>query len=89
MKVKKDIDDNKMDLFPAELSETIREGLNHGVSDELMLKGMISVGNLLGKFVKPDSPEEAIIQEVWDNATEDEKYIIAGVVLRMGKKRLH
>lgn len=75
--------------FPKELSETIRDGLKHGITDELMVEGMISVGNLLERFVRPDSPEEALIKEIWDTADKTEKRVIAGIVLRIGKKRVH
>jgi hypothetical protein len=75
--------------FPHELAETIRDGQKHGVSDELMVKGMISLGNLMQKFVEPDTPEEALMKEMWDEATPEEKETIAGIVLRLGKKRIH
>lgn len=81
--------ENELELFPKELADTIKDGLQHGVSDEMMIKGMISLGNLLEHFVKPDSPEEALIKEIWDVATEEEKYLIANIVLRIGKKRVH
>lgn len=81
--------EKELELFPKELADTIKDGLQHGVSDEMMIKGMISLGNLLERFVKPDSPEEALIREIWDTATDEEKYLIAGVVLRIGKKKVH
>lgn len=77
------------ELFPKELADTIRDGLKHGVTDELMIDGMISVGNLLERFIKADTPEEALIKEIWDAADQTEKRVIAGVVLRLGKKRIH
>lgn len=80
---------NDVSEFPQELAEAITEGNEHGVSDELMIKGMVSIGNLLGRFVKPDSPEEAIMKEMWEVATAEEKNIMASLVLRMGKNRLN
>ena len=74
--------------FPQELAEAIIDGNKHGISDELMIKGMVSIGNLLGRFVKPDSPEEAIMKEMWEVATDEEKNMMASLVLRMGKNRL-
>ena len=53
-----------------------------------MIKGMVSIGNLLGRFVKPDSPEEAIMKEMWEVATDEEKNMMASLVLRIGKNRL-
>lgn len=79
----------ELDRFPAELSQTIRDGLKNGLSDEMMIKGMVSLGNLLQHFVDPDNMEEALIKEIWENATDEERHIIAGIVLRIGKKRIH
>ncbi|MCR4441082.1 MAG: DUF3243 family protein [Peptococcaceae bacterium] len=77
-----------IERFPAELSAAIRDGLAHGLTDEMMIKGMVSMGNLLGHFVKPDNVEEALIKEIWENASEEEKNMLAGIVLRIGKKKI-
>lgn len=74
--------------FPKELANVIVDGEKHGVSDELMAKGMVSVGNLMGQFVKPDSPEEALMKEMWEIASDNEKMTMANLVLRIGKDKL-
>ena len=56
--------ENNVKEFPKELSQVILDGQKHGVGDELMIKGMVSVGNLMGRFVTPDSPEEALMKEM-------------------------
>ena len=80
---------NIMEFFPKELAQTIQDGKKHGISDEQMVKGMVSVGNLLGKFVKADSPEEALMKEMWEISNNDEKMILASLILKLGKKHLH
>jgi len=75
--------------FPQELAENIRDGLKHGVSDDQMVKGMVSIGNLMSRFVKPDTPEEALLSEIWKIATDEEKRMMAEIVLRLGKKYVH
>lgn len=80
---------NMESTFPRELAENIRDGLKHGISDEQMIEGMVSMGNLFSRFVKPDSPEEALMNEVWKVSTEEEKRMMAEIVLRLGKKHLH
>ena len=84
----KNKNENNVKEFPQELSQVILDGQKHGVGDELMVKGMISVGNLMGRFVTPDSPEEALMKEMWEIADEIEKTPIARVVLKMGKSKL-
>jgi len=75
--------------FPQELAENIRDGLKHGVSDEQMVKGMVSLGNLMSRFVKPDTPEEALLSEIWKVSTDEEKRMMAEIVFRLGKKYVH
>ncbi|MDI6871676.1 MAG: DUF3243 family protein [Bacillota bacterium] len=83
------VTDVDLGTFPKEVSEVIRDGIKHGVSDEQMIKGMISIGNLMGRFVKPDTPEEALMKEMWEVADESEKETIAKLVLKVGKRRVH
>ena len=54
----------------------------------MMVKGMVSVGNLMGQFVKPDSPEEALMKEMWGTANDQEKNAVAQMVLKVGRKKL-
>lgn len=75
--------------FPEELAQVIRDGQKHGVSEENMVKGVVSLGNLLEKFTKPDTTEEALMKSMWDNATNDEKFTIARLLVRIGKENIH
>lgn len=84
----KNKNENTIKEFPQELSQVILDGEKHGIGDDLMIKGMISIGNLMGKFVAPDSPEEALMKEMWEIADEHEKTTIAKLVLKMGKNKL-
>lgn len=74
--------------FPQALADVITDGEKHGVSQEMMVKGMVSVGNLMGQFVKPDSPEEALMKEMWENASEQEKTAVAQMALKVGRNKL-
>lgn len=74
--------------FPQQLSRVIEDGQKHGLSEEMMVKGMVSVGNLMGQFVKPDSPEEALMKEMWECASDQEKTAVAQMVLKVGRKKL-
>lgn len=80
--------DRGLDDFPREVASVIEDGKKHGIKDDLMTKGMVSIGNMMSKFVKPDSPEEALVKEMWQEATDEEKSMMADLVLRMGKKKM-
>ena len=74
--------------FPQQLSRVIEDGQKHGLSEDMMVKGMVSVGNLMGQFVKPDSPEEALMKEMWECASDQEKTAVAQMVLKVGRKKI-
>ena len=74
--------------FPQALARVIEDGEKHGVTEEMMVKGMVSVGNLMGQFVKPDSPEEALMKEMGESANDQEKNAVAQMVLKVGRKKL-
>jgi hypothetical protein len=74
--------------FPQALARVIEDGEKHGVTEEMMVKGMVSVGNLMGQFVKPDSPKEALMKEMWESANDQEKNAVAQMVLKVGRKKL-
>lgn len=80
---------NEPAQFPQELAPgSFQDGEKHGVTEEMMVKGMVSVGNLMGQFVKPDSPEEALMKEMWESANDQEKNAVAQMVLKVGRKKL-
>lgn len=79
---------NEPAQFPQELARVIQDGEKHGVTEEMMVKGMVSVGNLMGQFVKPDSPEEALMKEMWESANDQEKNAVAQMVLKVGRKKI-
>jgi len=79
--------ENVESRIPQELAEVIQDGLRHGVSEEQIVKGMVSLGNLAEKVAHPDNPEEAFLKAVWNEANAKEKETLAGIILRIGKKR--
>jgi hypothetical protein len=78
-----------LENFPQELAAKIREGKAAGLSDEQLVDGIINLGDVLARFVKPDSPEEALLKEMWRMATPAEKRTMASLVLRLGSKVVH
>jgi hypothetical protein len=75
--------------FPKELADKIREGKRAGLSDEQIVDGIIHLGDVLAKFVRPDSPEESLMKEMWRVASADEKRTLAGLVFRLGSRVVH
>jgi cytochrome c-type biogenesis protein CcmH/NrfF len=74
---------------PRELAKIISEGLKHGLSEDQIVKGMVSLGNFAEKVSSPDNPEEVFIKALWNEATNEEKEMISRIIFRVGKKRPH
>lgn len=75
--------------FKATLARRIEEGQRHGVSEKVMKEGMVNLADLLLNFAKPDTPEEALVKELWEVATEQEKRVLTDLVFRLGKRSIH
>ena len=76
------------DLYPQNLTNIIEDGIRHGASEELMAKGMMDLGNIMGQFVKQNSPEAVIMKEMWEVASEEERLTMAHLAVKVGKERL-
>ncbi|MBO8126583.1 MAG: DUF3243 family protein [Firmicutes bacterium] len=72
--------------FKQTLKQRIREGQTHGVSPEVQQEGMINLADMMVNFVQPDTPEEALVKELWEIADEDEKRTLTGLVYKLGQQ---
>ncbi|MDP3045232.1 MAG: DUF3243 family protein [Bacillota bacterium] len=75
-----------MENFPKELAQKIREGQRAGLTGEQISEGIVHLGDVMVKFVSPDSPEESLMRQMWKISTDDEKRMIANLVVRMGSE---
>lgn len=81
--------ENFHEAVPRELAGVIQNGMKHGLTEEQIVKGMVSLGNFAQRVTTPDTPEEALIKAMWNEATDDEKNMISRIILRVGKKDPH
>ncbi len=81
--------DVHLEDFPKELAEKIREGQKAGLTDHQIAEGIVHLGDVMAKFVRPDSPEEALMRRLWEVSTDDEKRMLAGLIVRMSKQQPH
>ncbi|MBM7866778.1 DUF3243 family protein [Heliobacterium gestii] len=75
--------------FRERLAQRIEEGKQHGISDEVMREGIVNLGDIAVHFFKADKPEEKLMKALWEVSTEDEKKVLANILLRYGKQALH
>ena len=67
------------------LSEAIAEGKRVGLSDEMIQSLGVKVGNFLSEKVCPGNPEEALLKELWDTGTADERRALAAMIFKAVK----
>lgn len=78
-----------VDSFRERLASRIQEGKEHGVSDELMREGIVNLADIAVHLFSADKPEEKLMKDLWDVCTEEEKKVLANVLLRYGKQSIH
>ncbi|NLY55709.1 MAG: DUF3243 domain-containing protein [Firmicutes bacterium] len=71
--------------FKKTLKQRIEDGLKHGVSPEVQKQGMVNLADMMVNFVNPDTPEEALVKELWEVADEDEKKTLTDLVYKLGQ----
>ena len=57
-----------------------------GVSEDTIDNAAYKVGNFLSNNVDPANPEQRLLKEMWDEAANDERRILASVVTRLADK---
>jgi hypothetical protein len=67
------------------LSERVEQARKAGMSDETISKLALQIGEFLSDKIDPENKEERILKELWDVADEDEKRMIARLMVKLVK----
>lgn len=67
------------------LSERVEQAYKAGMSDETISKLAFQIGEFLSDKIDPENKEERILKELWDVADEDEKRMIARLMVKLVK----
>ncbi|MFK7694039.1 DUF3243 domain-containing protein [Paenibacillus sp. HJGM_3] len=67
------------------LAERVEQAHRAGMSDETISKLAFQIGEFLSDKIDPENKEERILKELWDVADEDEKRMIARLMVKMVK----
>jgi len=68
------------------LKDAIQRGRQFGMSDQMIQKLSVEVGDFLAQKVCPATKEEELIKEMWDIATPDERKTLATLIIKMVEK---
>lgn len=67
----------------ASLHDAIREGRKYGMTDEEIKGWAVEVGDYLAKNVCAGTPEEALLKELWDVATPEERKTLGALIFKL------
>jgi hypothetical protein len=79
-------DFHSFDQWKAFLKERLEQGKHDGLSDGVISELAYEIGGYLAKEVNPDIPENKILSELWQVATDDEKHAIANTMVKLVQK---
>lgn len=65
------------------VSEAIKTARKLGMPDKLMEIASVKVGDFLSKRVCPESPEEALIKDLWDAANAEERKTLGKLLFKI------
>lgn len=68
------------------LSRIINTAEFAGLSGERVNDLAYRVGDFLAKKIDPGNREQRLLNELWKEATEDERKVLASLVVRLAKK---
>lgn len=65
------------------LGTALNTGRNVGLSDKTIESSAKRIGDFLAMTTQPDSESERLLLNLWKNATNEEKKVIAGLLIKM------
>jgi hypothetical protein len=67
----------------ASLKDAIAQGKKYGLSDDEIKSWAVEVGDYLAKNVCAGTAEEALLKELWDIATPDERKTLGALIFKL------
>ncbi|WP_442600884.1 DUF3243 domain-containing protein [Paenibacillus sp. KN14-4R] len=68
------------------LGEKVDQAERVGMSDDMISKVAFHIGDFLANKVDPQNVEEHVIKQLWDAGNEEEKRVIARLMVKMVDK---
>jgi hypothetical protein len=65
------------------LGKQVETAKNIGVSNNLIEKTAVQIGNYLAENVDPKNEQERVLADLWSVASEKEKHVLANCVIKL------
>ncbi|MCZ8519988.1 MULTISPECIES: DUF3243 domain-containing protein [Paenibacillus] len=67
------------------LGERVEQAERAGMSEDLISKLAYQIGEFLSDKVDPENKEERVLKELWDVADENERRVMASMMVKLAK----
>jgi len=67
------------------LGERVSQAEHAGMSDETISKLAFQIGEFLSDKIDPENKEERVLKELWDNGDEQERKVLAKLMVKLVK----
>jgi len=71
------------DQWKETLARAVHAGKKSGLGDQSMIQQAETIGDFLARNVAPAAPEQAVLQELWQAADENEQRAIASALVKL------
>jgi predicted metal-binding transcription factor (methanogenesis marker protein 9) len=68
------------------LGERVSQAEKVGMSEETVTKLAVQIGEFLQDKIDPENDEERVLKEIWDVANEQERQVLARVMVKLVSK---
>jgi predicted metal-binding transcription factor (methanogenesis marker protein 9) len=68
------------------LGERVSQAERVGMSEETVTKLAVQIGEFLQDKIDPENDEERVLKEIWDVADEQERKVLARVMVKLVSK---
>lgn len=65
------------------LGKSVESAKNMGVSNKLIEKTAVEIGDYLAKNIDPKNQQERVLSDLWSVASENEKHVLANCVIKL------
>ncbi|MEW6172962.1 MAG: DUF3243 domain-containing protein [Bacillota bacterium] len=80
---------NTFDQWIDVLSDALDKAKTVGMSNNLIKKSAVEMGDFLYSHVDPDAPENRALKAIWEVADSHEKEAIANTLIKLCDKHKH
>lgn len=74
---------DNFDSWKGFLSNKLQQAEQQGMSQQTISNVASDVGDYLAQSVDPKNPEEAVLRELWNAASEQEQHAIANTMVKL------